>query len=279
MNLKEKMELAKKAGFEGIELSITAEGELSVNSSNDDLLKIKQSAKESGIIINSIACSLNWQYSITSNVEEIRVKAKSNIMRQLEIASVMEVDAILVLPGFVGLDFKSTDLFKDPNKIDYFPGNEVIDYDIAWERAVAAFIELGYKAGEKGITICIENIWNKFLLSPIEMKYFLGQVSSDYVKVYFDTGNCMLYGYPEHWIKILGSDIKRVHLKDFRRGTSNLLGFVDLLAGDVDFVKVIGQLESVGYDGWVTAEITNYKQYPELTVYNTSYAMDKIIGR
>lgn len=279
ISLREKMELAGDAGFEGIELSITKEGELNINSSPEELKRIKKSVRETGIIINSLACSLNWQCSLTSDIEEIRKRAKENILRQIEIASELEVDAILALPGFVGLDFKSTDLFKDPNEIDFFPGSEVIEYDFAWERAVSAFIELGRKAEENGVTICIENIWNKFLLSPIEMKLFIEQVSSNYVRVYFDTGNCMLYGYPEHWIKVLGHLIKRVHFKDFRRGVSSLVGFVDLLTGDVDFVKVVNQLESAGYDGWVTAEITNYKQYPELTVYNTSSAMDKILKR
>lgn len=273
------MKLARDAGFEGIEFSITKEGELNINSTPEELKRIKESARETDIVINSLACSLNWQCSLTSNIEEIRQRAKEYITRQIEIASELEVDAILTLPGFVGLDFKSSDLFKDPNKIDFFPGTEVIDYDVAWERAVNAYIELGHKAKEKGVTICVENIWNKFLLSPIEMKLFIEQVSSSHVKVYFDTGNCMLYGYPEHWIKILGPLIKRVHFKDFRRGVASLLGFVDLLSGDVDFVKVIEQLESIGYDGWVTAEITNYKQYPEQTVYNTSFAMDKILKR
>ena len=97
---------------------------------------------------------------------------------------------------------------------------------------------------------------------------------------FLDVGNMMLYGYPEHWIKILGKRIKKVHFKDFRRDAKGLAGFVDLLAGDVDWVKVIDAFESVGYEGWASAEMCpTYKLYTDQMIYNASAAMDCILRR
>jgi hexulose-6-phosphate isomerase len=112
------------------------------------------------------------------------------------------------------------------------------------------------------------------------MRDVIDKVGSDYVGSYFDVGNVLYCGYPEHWIKILGKRIKKVHFKDYRRAVGSLDGFVDLLAGDVDYVAVKKALDSVGYDGWVSAEmIPPYKQYSETIIYNTSNAMDRILGR
>ena len=105
------------------------------------------------------------------------------------------------------------------------------------------------------------------------------KIDSEYVGSYFDVGNVLFNGYPEHWIKILANRIKKVHFKDYRIAAGGLHGFVDLLAGDVNYPAVIDALKSVGYDGYVTAEmIPAYTHYPETIIYNTSNAMDKILG-
>ena len=97
---------------------------------------------------------------------------------------------------------------------------------------------------------------------------------------YFDVGNVVFSGYPEQWIKILGNRIKKVHFKDYRRSVGSLDGFVDLLAGEVDWKAVKAAFDKIGYDGWVTGEmIPPYSQYGETIIFNTSNAMDKIIGR
>lgn len=111
------------------------------------------------------------------------------------------------------------------------------------------------------------------------MRDLIDSVNSEYVGSYFDVGKVLYCGYPEHWIKILGSRIKKVHLKDYRREPGGLNCFVDLLAGNVDYKAVKAALDSIGYDGWTTAEmLPPYAQYPETIVYNTSNAMDKILG-
>jgi hexulose-6-phosphate isomerase len=124
-----------------------------------------------------------------------------------------------------------------------------------------------------GVTIAVENVWNKFLLSPLEMRGFIDSFKSKRVGAYFDVGNVLLTGYPEQWIKILGKRIKRIHIKDFKKSVGTVDGFVDLLKGDVDFTAVKKALAAIGYKGYVTAEMIPYSPgRPE----RTARAMKKI---
>ena len=125
----------------------------------------------------------------------------------------------------------------------------------------------------------IENVWNKFLVDPFAMRAFIDQFDSEWVGAYFDVGNSMLTGYPEHWIRTLGKRIKRVHLKDFRRGVGTADGFVDLLAGAESGRGVWRPLREVGHGGPLTAEmIPAYRHCPEVLIENTSRAMDAILS-
>ncbi len=260
------MKLAKDAGFEAIELAIDEQGDISLGSSEGDISKIGEYAEKIGIEISSLATGLFWKYSLTSGKAEVREKGMEIVLKMLDVASWLGTDAILVVPGAVGVDF--------------IPGGEVIPYDLAYERSSEALKKLAPDAESKKVCIAIENVWNKLLLSPLEMKDFVDSIGSDHVKVYFDVGNVLLTGYPEHWVKILGKRIKRIHLKDFRRAIGNLNGFVDLLEGDVNWSAVIDALREVGYDSYLTAEMMPpYPHHPEALIYNTSIAMDRILGR
>jgi len=265
MTIAECMAMAKDAGFDGIELSLDQEGELSINSSDKDILQIKKMAEDIGIEIASLATGLYWAYPITSSDAKIRQKSKDIVKRQLETAALLGTNGILVVPGAVA---------------GLAPGSEVIQYDVAYERALEAFTQLKHEAEAIKVNIGLENVWNKFLLSPLEMKDFIDKINSPYVGAYLDVGNIIYTGYPEHWIRILGKRIKKVHFKDFRKRVGTLEGFVDLLAGDVNFPEVIQALKEVGYHDYVTAEmIPNYTHYTNQIIYNTSMSMDKILGR
>ena len=264
-DLRKCMELAKDAGFDGLELALDEHGPVSMDSSKEDIMKVKAMAEEIGIELYSIACGLYWTYNYTSANEENVKRAKEITKKQLEVASWLGCDTILVVPGAVEVAF-------DPG--------EIVEYDVAYERALSALRELAPVAESLKVAIGVENVWNRFLLSPMEMAEFIDRVGSDYVGAYFDVGNVMFSGYPEHWIKILNKRIKKVHFKDYRRAAGDLHGFVDLLAGEVNWPKVMEQLEKVGYDGWVSAEmLPPYTHYPETIIYNTSNAMDKILRR
>jgi len=265
LELKDCMKLAKNAGFDGIELTLEEKGEINLDSSREQITRIVGMAKEVGIELSSLATGLLWDYSLTSSRIQIREKAKNIVKKMLEFASYLDVDTILVIPGTV-------DVFFNPRA-------EVIPYDVAYERSLEALKELALVAQEYKVTIGVENVWNKFLLSPLELRDFIDKIGSEYVGAYFDVGNTLLTGYPEHWIRILNKRIKKVHIKDFRASVGNVNGFVDLLEGDVNWKEVIRALKDVGYDGYLTAEILPpYSQYPEALLYNTSKSMDFILG-
>lgn len=258
--------IASEAGFQGIELALDLTGDVAVDTPKEDLLRIREEAEKCGIQIHSVASGLYWDYSFTSNNEDERNRAYEIAVCQIRTAKILGADSVLIIPGAVGVDFMK--------------GREVIPYDTAYERALAAFIRLKAVAEEYEIQVGIENVWNKFLVSPLEMSTFLDQIDSPFVGAYFDVGNVVFNGYPEHWIKILGKRIKKVHFKDYRREAGGLCGFVDLLAGDVDWNSVMEAFEAVGYDGWCTAEmLPPYSQYSDQIIYNTSASMERIFRK
>lgn len=260
------VKLAKQAGFEGIELSLNETGELGLETQEKELLRLRENVLNEGMEIAGLATGLYWTYAMTSESEANRNKAVDICKKQLEAAALLGTDTILVIPGAVGVDF--------------IPGCEVVDYERAYDRALAAISSLASEAKNTGVSIGIENVWNKFLLSPLELRTFLDAVGSPFVGSYLDIGNIVHSGYPEHWIHILGSRIKRVHFKDYRREAGGLHGFVDLLAGDVDYPAVTAALNEIGYSSYVCGEmIPSYKHYTDQIIYNTSAAMDAILGR
>ena len=260
------LEIAKAAGFDGIELALNETGEVSLTSTEKELLEIKKYAQDTEIELPSLATGLYWSYSLTSESKLIRDKAKSIVKKQLEMAAVIGADTILVVPGAVGVDFVS--------------GSEIVSYDKAYDYALEALTELKAEAESLKVSIGIENVWNKFLLSPLEMRDFIDKVSSDFIGVYLDVGNIIYTGYPEQWISILASRIKKIHFKDFRRSVGTLSGFVDLLAGDVNFPEVVKALHEINYHSYVTAEmLPNYTHHTNQIIFNTSNSMDQILGR
>ena len=269
MDIPNCLRLAKQAGFEGIELGLNENGPMSLESGAEEIKAYRELAEKEGIRISSVATGLYWSYSLTSGSEEIRRKAMTIAKKQLAAAELLGADTILVVPGAVGVDF--------------IPGCEVVDYDDAYERALEAVKELAGYAAEKKVNIGLENVWNKFLLSPLEMRSFIDSANSDFVGAYLDVGNVVYAGYPEQWVKILGKRIKKVHLKDYRRDVGGAAGFVDLLSGDVNYPAVVEELKKAGYDSFVTAEMIPpapfYKYYPEQLIYNTSNSMDRILGK
>lgn len=265
MKLKNSFKLAKQAGFEGIELIIAKEGEISLNSSKEDIKNIVKLSNSTGIEIISLATGLFWEYSLTSDNIANRERAKRIVLKMLEVASWLEVDTILVVPGAV-------DVFFNPD----FP---IVPYDLVYERSFRALKELVSFAESYKVSIAIENVWNKFLLSPIEMKRFVDSINSPYLGVYLDVGNVLQIGYPEQWIRILGKRIKKVHFKDFKKSINTVDGFTNLLYGDINWPNVISALKEVGYDDYVTAELFPPKFHPESLIFETSISMDKILGR
>ena len=264
--VKESLELAKDAGFEGVELAIGPVGELTPDSTDAEIKEVKNIADGLGLSLYSLSNGLCWDYRLSDDNPAVRQRAKDIIKKQIDTAKLLGADTVLVIPGAVNVSFSMPEV--------------KVAYDVVYNRALEGLEELKAYAESAQIYIGLENVWNKFLLSPMEMRDFIDKVDSPYVGSYFDVGNTLYCSYPEDWIRILGNRIKKVHFKDYRVNVGSLDGFVDLLAGDANYPEVVKALGEVGYDGWVSAEmIPNYKYHTEAIIYNTSLAMDKILGR
>ncbi|HPD15694.1 MAG TPA: sugar phosphate isomerase/epimerase family protein [Planctomycetota bacterium] len=262
----EAMRYAKNAGYEAIELNLADQGEIGLDTPATSLKKLAAAARRIGVEISSVSTGLYWAFNLASDDAAERAKAGEVLSKQLDTAKALGCDAILVIPGSVMVAF---DLSKPK-----------VDPDAAWDRALAGIKAAVPKAEDLGVTICIENVWNTFLLSATEMRDFVDACGSPRVAAYYDPANIVKYGLPDQWARALGNRIQRVHFKDFRRNVANLDGFVHLLDGDVNYPTLMQAFKAVGYDGYVTAEI-----FPpahglwESQIWTTSKAMDFILGR
>lgn len=256
---KDAMQEAKELGFDAIELAIGSKGVLTEKTTQAECEDIVATAQKIGIEISSVASGESWGCSPTANDADTRAKIIDFTAKALQVTKWLGTDAYLYVPGAVHVFF--------------LPDAEVIPYDVCYKRAIEAIKKLLPAAEETGVAICIENVWNKFLLSPLEMRDFIDSFNSPMIGAYFDVGNVLLTGYPDQWIRILGKRIKRVHVKDFKCSVGTAEGFVDLLEGDVDFEAVKKALADIGYDGHVTAELLPFEPgRPE----KTAEAMKKI---
>ncbi len=250
---------ARQLGFDAIELCVASSGVLTHEATQDQCEAIRARAAELGIEIASVASGESWGCSPTDDDPAVRAKIVDFTQQALQVAKWLGVDAYLFVPGAV-------DVF-------FLENSPVVPYDVCYQRAREAIQQILPTAERLGVTLGIENVWNKFLLSPLEMRDFIDSFDSQAVGSYFDVGNVLLTGYPEHWIDILGSRIKRVHVKDFKKSVGTVEGFVDMLEGDVDFQTVEQALARIGYDGYITAEMLPFQPgRPE----KTAAAMQKL---
>ena len=253
------MEQASQLGFDAIELGIASQGVLTHQTTQAECETISEQALKHELEISGVASGESWGCSPTSSDAKVRETILDFTQKALQVTKWLGTDAYLFVPGGV-------DVF-------FLPEAEVVPYDVCYQRATQAISQLLPTAEKLGVSVAVENVWNKFLLSPLEMRDFIDNFNSSQVGVYFDVGNVLLTGYPDHWIRILGSRIKRVHFKDFKRSVGTADGFVDLLEGDVDFDAIKKALTEINYDGYVTAEIIPYVPgRPE----KTAAAMKKI---
>ena len=253
------MAQAKALGFDAIELCIGSQGVLTHGTTQAQCEQIVAKARELGIEIAGVASGESWGSSPSDDDPAVRARIIDFTKKALQVTRWLGTDAYLFVPGAV-------DVF-------FLENSPVVPYDVCYERAKAAVLQLVPTAEKLGVTLAVENVWNKFLLSPLEMRDFIDSFQSDAVGSYFDVGNVLLTGYPDQWIRILGKRIARVHVKDFKTSVGTAEGFVDLLEGDVDFEAVKAALNEIGYNGYVTAEMLPHQPgRPE----KTAAAMKKI---
>lgn len=261
------LESAKGFGYEAAELAIgPEESAFGLDAGEELCSRLAARAQELGLLLGSVACGLYWDRSLASAQASHRQQAREDLERMIPMVKALGAKTLLTIPGAV-------DVF-------FLPDRAPLSYDFVWHHAVEGLRAVAPLAEESGVYLGIENVWNKFLMSPIEMIKFLEEVDSPNVGSYFDVGNVLAFGYPDQWIRILGNRIVGVHFKDFRKAVGTAEGFVDLLEGDVDWPAVIASLSEVDYEGPVVAEmIPTYRLNPLVRVENTSRAMDSILGR
>lgn len=244
--LRENLELAKSAGYEGIELTFRG-GELHLDMKESELEAVKEMCLEMGLTPCS-ACGV--RAPLTSPSRDEREEGKENVVKLLRCAKALGIDAVLVVPGAV---------------------SDLVPYDAAYDNCLRSLMELAPIAEEIKVSIAIENVWNRFLLSPIEVRKLLDTVNSPYVGMYFDTGNVVIFGYPEQWIRIVGSKIRKVHVKDFKRRGYQ---WTPLMEGDVDWKAVMRELRAIGYDDFLISEVGGDEEAHR----RTAEAIDRIIS-
>ncbi len=269
MTLVQCLQLAKDAGFDGIELNYDLDNDLSPKAGAKELQAIRRTAEKIGIAISGLCSFLFWPYPLTSNDPDKRGRALELAAKMTEAAHELGTENLLVVPGAVHI----------PWRTDYEP----VPNDVCDRRAREAIGKLLPAAEKLGVYMNIENIFfNGYLMTPGEMIAFCDSFHSEHLRVHFDTGNIMMFQFPEHWISILGSRIKNVHLKEFtKKGTDySLETFRPLLDGTTDWPAVVEAFDKIGYRGYLTFEYFHpYLHYPEALVYQTSDSLDRMLGR
>lgn len=269
MNLKQCFELAKRAGFDGVEVNFNLEGDLSPETTVDGYKKIRDMAAEIGIVISGVCTFLYWPYPFTSNTVSTRRRALELAEMMIKAAHHLGTENLLVVPGAV--------------YIPWLKDSEEVPYKLCDELAREAVQKLIPIAEEHNVHLNIENIFfNAYLMSPPDMIEFVDSFKSDYVHIHFDTGNIMPFQFPEHWIPLLDQRIKNIHFKEYsKKGTDfSLESFRPLLDGTTNWPRVMEELDKINYKGYLTFEYFHpFQHYPEALVYQSSDALDRMLGR
>lgn len=269
MNLEECLQLAKDAGFDGIELNYDLENDLSPKSGQREFQAIRRMADRIGIAISGLCSFLFWPYPLTSNDADKRSRGMELASKMTQAAHDLGVENLLVVPGAVHIPWR-TDHDPVPN-------------DVCDRRAREAVGKLLPQAEKLGVSLNIENIFfNGYLMTPMEMASFVDSFQSPNVRIHFDTGNIMMFQFPEHWIPVLGTRIRNTHFKEYtKKGTDfSIESFRTLLDGTTNWPAVMESLDQTGYRGYLTFEYFHpFAHYPEALIYQTSDALDRMLGR
>lgn len=244
-SIEDKLRVAKEAGFASVEPNTIFRA--------TDLAKFSAGAEKVGIEIDAIVCSTHWGKPLTDPDPEIYEQTIKGMRTSMLNVKDLGGDMVLLVPAVV---------------------NENVGYEVAWKRAVERTKMLAEDAERLNVTIGIENVWNKFLLSPLEARAFIDEIDSKFVKFWFDVGNVVQFAYPEDWIRTLGGDrIARVDVKDFKREGNQ---WKELGKGSVDWTAVMTAFDEIGYEGYFAAEVSGGDK--DYLIEAVSKPMDRFIA-
>ncbi len=224
----ERFSIARDAGFEAIEMrTITRE---------EEAAEIREAAAKSGLRVHSVMNEEHWRSPLSSSDPEVVNRSVRGMETSIRNAALWGSDTVLLVPAVV--DAKTS-------------------YRDAWTRSQRVIRErLLPAARDAKVVIAVEEVWNKFLLSPLEFARYVDEFESPWLKAYFDVGNVVIYAYPQDWIRTLGSRIVKIHLKDFNFDRANgQFTWKNLGEGDIDWPEVRRALQEIGYTGYVTTEL------------------------
>ncbi len=230
LSMVDKFKLVKELGFDGVELDSPNEFD------PEEVLAAKE---EAGIELPGVICSEHWKSPLSDADAAVREKCSAAMEVAIKDCKQYGGNTVLLVPAVV---------------------NDQVSYEDAYKRSQEEIRKLLPIAEEHGITIAIENVWNNFLLSPMEAARYIDEFESDYIGWYFDVGNIVRYGWPEHWIKVLGKRIVKLDIKEYSREKQQEEGIwkgfeVKIGDGDCNWPKVNEALKEIGYSGWGSAEV------------------------
>ena len=225
MSYLDRFKLAREVGFERVECPTTPD--------QHEAEEIKQASEAAGLPVHSVMNMAHWKYPLSSADPEVVAESRKGMEISLRNAHFWGAETVLLVPAVV---------------------NPQTSYQDAWTRSVAEIKKMIPLAEQLKVIIAVEEVWNKFLLSPLEFVRYVDQFQSPWVKAYFDVGNVAISGYPQDWIRTLGKRIAKLHLKDFKF-TKRVAEFVPLREGEIDWKEVYKALFEIGYKGTATVEL------------------------
>ena len=246
-SVEDRFKLGKDAGFDGIEIG-TLEND-------GDRQNYKMISNQVGIDLFSVMNAKHWSLPLSHPDQEVRTGSAQGVIDSIETAAVIGASTVLLVPAVV---------------------NPEISYEDAYSRSQAEIKNLIPVSEEKNVKISIENVWNKFLLSPIEFVNYIDEFESDCIGAYFDVGNILLYGYPQHWIRSIGNRMDKVHIKGFNTNGFRWTGLIEDCS--IDWNSVMAALSDISYDGYITAELGVDQNDPIGGTHKISQDMDRIIA-
>ena len=258
------IDFAAEHGLDGVEL--TFGDAVAEDVSEAECRRIAQYAKSRGVGLRTMATGHYGAESLGADDEGERLRAVAFTRKYLQVAAWLGVKTVLVVPG-------STSVAWDPSRPS-------VGYARCWEQSTKSVRELLPLADSLGVDIALENVWMRFLLSPMEWKLYLDQFDSDRVGMYLDVGNCQIYLPAQDYVELLGARVKAVHVKNWRGQDcgGGLYGFGDsLLDGDVDYGAAFAALKAAGYDGAFTVEMIPFSRLPDLVLPDAALA-EKVVG-
>jgi hexulose-6-phosphate isomerase len=225
LTMLEKFQIAKDVGFDEIECH-TEEDPKRAD-------EIKEASVKTGMHIHSVMNSAHWKFPLNSTDPQVVAASMKGMETSLRNAKLWGAQTVLLVPAVMSAQ---------------------TSYRDSWTRSQAQIRKLIPMAQEYKVVIAVEDVWNKFLLSPKEFAEYVDEFKSPWVKAYFDVGNIVLYGYPQDWIRTLGKRIDKLHFKDFRF-QKRQAEFVPLREGDIDWKEIYKALVEIGYKGTATVEV------------------------